>query len=126
MAKKKSGRGFTMAAEMRNLLEKQPGLSGREATEALKEKFPGQSINEGSASVAFSEARKKLGITKGRKKVVRKKRPASTRATATSSSQSGAVTFDQIEAAQKFSRSVGGTQQALDAIKAWQKLESGM
>ncbi len=126
MAKKKSGRGFTMAAEMRNILEEQPGLSGREATEALKKKFPGQSINEGSASVAFSEARKKLGITKGRKKVVRKKRPSSTRTKAASPAQSGSVTFDQIEAAQKFSRSVGGTQQALEAIKAWQKLESGM
>lgn len=70
MAKKAGSSDFNMSAEIRNLLAENKDMTGREVVNALRERFPKQSINEGSASVAFANARRKLGIN-----TVRKKRP---------------------------------------------------
>lgn len=70
MAKKAGSGDFNMSAEIRNLLAENKTMTGREVVNALHEKFPKQTINEGSASVAFANARRKLGIN-----TVRKKRP---------------------------------------------------
>ena len=74
MAKKSSSSGgveFNMAEEIRQLLEKDQSLTGRQVIDALKAKFPKQSINENSCSVAVVNARRKMGIS-----VIRKRRPA--------------------------------------------------
>lgn len=68
---KRSSSGFNMAAEIRTLLGENRDLSGREVIEALRTKFPKQTINPNSCSVAFAHARRDLGI-----RTVRKKRPA--------------------------------------------------
>lgn len=71
MAKRGQASGeFNMAKEIRSLLTANKNLTGREVVEQLKKKFPKQSINDGSCQVAFANARKKLGLSK-----VRKKRP---------------------------------------------------
>jgi hypothetical protein len=74
MAKKSSSSGgvdFNMAEEIRQLLEKDQSLTGRQVIDALKAKFPKQAINENSCSVAVVNARRKMGIS-----VIRKRRPA--------------------------------------------------
>ena len=79
---KKARSDFNMAEEIRTLLRKKRSLTGPEVYAALTEKFPGQEINKSSCGVAFSDARKKLGIKGGRrrksgaKQTVVKKRPA--------------------------------------------------
>ena len=61
MAKKT---GFNMAAELRGLLKSNKKMTGNEAYNALKKKFPGQKINKSSCLVAFTNARGKLGVSK--------------------------------------------------------------
>lgn len=123
MAKKASARrgGFTMAVEVREILKESPNLSGREALERIKEKFPNQKINENSFGVAFSGARKKLGIAKGRKKV-RRRRPAATQAR-----QAAPVSVDieTLKAARTYLTQVGDADRAISAIKQLQTLQIG-
>lgn len=112
MAKKKARGDFNMAAEVRNVLRENRKLSGPEVYAALKEKFPNQKINENSLSVAFSAARKKLGIKGGRrrkgraKRTVRKKVPSTPR-----------LNMDALQAAAKFVSAVGDADKAVAAIK---------
>lgn len=114
--KTRSKAGFNMAEEVRNLLKKNPKLTGPEVFAALKKKFPRQKINENSCGVAFSGARKKLGIKSGRrrkkgaKRTVVKRRPA-------------AVKVDDLQAAAKFLSEVGDADKAIAAIKQVQALQ---
>lgn len=125
MAKKKRARGdFNMAAEVRELLKQNPAMTGKEVYEALSKKFPRRSINENSCGVAFSTARKTLGITKGRKRrrrkagkkkvAVRKKRPAATAAS---------IDVGTLQAAAKFLSEVGNPDKALAAVRQVQSLQ---
>ena len=61
---KKAATDFNMAEEIRLLLSKDPKMTGREVESALKKKFPRKKINPNSCGVAFSNARKKLGLRK--------------------------------------------------------------
>jgi hypothetical protein len=61
---------FNMAEEIRSLLKTNRNMSTRDIINAIREKFPKQTINENSCSVAVVYARRKMGIT-----VVRKRRP---------------------------------------------------
>jgi len=61
---KKAAADFNMAEEIRLLLTKDPKMTGREVESALKKKFPRKKINPNSCGVAFSNARKKLGLRK--------------------------------------------------------------
>ncbi len=61
---KKTAAEFNMAEEIRALLNKDSGMTGREVESALKKKFPRKKINPNSCGVAFSNARKKLGLRK--------------------------------------------------------------
>jgi hypothetical protein len=70
MAKRESSE-FNMAEEIRALLKENKKLTGREVFNALKEKFPKQPINQNSCTVAFSNARKSMGL-----RSVRRPRPA--------------------------------------------------
>ncbi len=122
MAKKKSASGFNMAAEIRSLLRQNRSLSGSEVYAALKKKFPRQRINESSCGVAFSGARKTLGIAQkktGRKrtiakKTVRKMKPAAA---------AQAVDMVTLQAAAKFVSEVGGAEKAIAAIRQLRSLQ---
>ena len=122
MARKKSATKFNMAAEIRSLLKQNRALSAREVYEALKKKFPRQSINESSCGVGFSGARKKLGISQtktGRKrkmdkKTVRKMKPAAT---------AQAVDMATLQAAAKFVSEVGNAEKAIAAIRQLRALQ---
>lgn len=118
MAKKKASSNFNMAAEVRKLLGENPKLTGSEVYTALKERFPRQKINKDSCGVAFSAARKKLGIAggrrrkKGAKRSVVKKRPVAQ-----------SVKVDDLQAAAKFLSVVGDAEKAIAAIKQVQALQ---
>ena len=53
---------FNMAAEIRGLLTQNPKLTGREVEAAIRKKFPRRKFNSSSCQVAFSIARKQLGL----------------------------------------------------------------
>jgi hypothetical protein len=121
MAKKRSASGFNMAAEIRGLLTQNRDLSGKEVYAALKKKFPKEGINESSCGVAFSGARKKLGISakRGKKRktaktTVRKMKP-------TAAAQ--AVDLTALQAAAKFVSEVGDAEKAIAAIRQLRSLQ---
>jgi hypothetical protein len=119
MAKKKSASGFNMAAEIRGLLEENRDLSGKDVYTALKKKFPRKGINESSCGVAFSGARKKLGITqprrgKKRKTAVVKLKPAAAALK---------VNLNALQAAAKFVSEVGDADKAIAAIRQLRSLQ---
>ncbi len=122
MAKKKSASGFNMAAEIRGLLEENRSLSGSEVYVALKKKSPRQRINESSCGVAFSGARKTLGISQKRagkkrkaaKQTVRKLKPAAA---------AQAVDMATLQAAAKFVSEVGDAEKAISAIRQLRSLQ---
>ena len=121
MAKKKAAGQINMAEEIRNLLKENGKLSGKEVVSALKKKFPKQKINKASCGVAFSTARKQLGLSKGRpkkrkggaKKVMRKK-PAAV-----------SVDLAALGVAAQFVSKAGSEEQALAAIRQLRALQVG-
>ncbi|MFQ5732934.1 MAG: hypothetical protein ACE5KM_13420 [Planctomycetaceae bacterium] len=121
MAKKRSSSSINMAAEIRALLKANRAMSGREVYEALTKKFPKQKINENSCSVAFSGARKKLGIKvkrkrkRGAKKTVVRKRAAAARK----------IDLAALQAAARFVSQVGDADRAIDAIRQVRLLQVG-
>lgn len=118
MAKKKSARDddFNMAEEIRKLLTADPSLGSRKVFETLVETFPGRSINRNSCNVAFSHARRKLGIKpKGRgAKAVR--RPGRGRSAGITAS-TGVVDLALLKSASKFLAEAGSSQNAINAIQ---------
>ena len=107
---KKARSDFNMAEEVRNLLRENRNLTGPEVRAALKKNFPRQKINKNSCGVAFTGARKKLGIKGGRrrksgaKQTVIKARPAP-------------VSIERLQAAAKFVGEIGDADKAIAAIK---------
>lgn len=71
MAKKSD---FNMSKAIRDLLERNPKMTGTEVYNALKKKNPRRSINRGSMGVAFTNARQKLGISAPKKSSKRAKK----------------------------------------------------
>ena len=119
MAKKKKS-GFNMAAEIRALLEADNNLSGKDVEAALKKKFPRERINSNSCGVAFSNQRKKLGLSRGGKKSVRKKRPGRTAAARPAVS----VDLSALQAAKHLLAACNGDDQmALAAIRQLNSLQ---
>ena len=124
MAGKKSAGEFNMAAEIRKLLRQSRSLSAREAMEALKMNFPGQTINSNSYGVAYYGARKALGIkskrrrskkkTEGTSKLVRKRVPAKT---------VQAADLNALQAAAKYVSEVGDASKAIEAIRQLHALQ---
>ena len=118
MAKKKASRSeFNMAAEIRALLTKDPSLSGRQVVEGLEGKFPGRRINRNSASVAFSTARRQLGIVGSRKKTVRRRKPGRNGLAAPG------MSLTALQAARKLIAEVGGAEVAMAAIRHVESLQ---
>lgn len=123
MAKKKAVRGeFNMSAEIRNLLQGNPSLSSRQVFEALKEQFPDQEINRNSCNVAFSHARRKLGIKKGAKRAVRRRRPGAA-PVAVAALAGGSLNLDLLQAARALLTKAGSAEAAVQAIKQLQSLQ---
>ena len=130
MAKKRSrGGDFNMSEELRKIIRENRRITFLEAHALLQQKFPGENINENSASVAFYNARRKVGVKqpvgkkattkkrstgrkKGTKRTVRRKRPT-------------AQTLDisTLQAAAKFVSDVGDAEKAMAAIKQVQSLQ---
>ncbi len=120
MAKRAGKGGFVMAAEIRNLLEADNGLTGPQVVAALQKKFPSQEINRNSASVAFAHARKALGIAstrkvKRRRRPVRRGRPLNVSAPATPA----AINLEILQAAKALLQKCSG-----DAATATSALKS--
>ncbi len=112
MAKKKSGT-FVMSREIKNIVRKDPNLKGREVVEVLQKKFPKEEINVKSAAVAFSNARKSLGIGGSNA-------PSNVY---TSRKTSGSGDVAALKAARDFVNSVGSTKSALAAIQQLEELQ---
>jgi hypothetical protein len=121
MAKKKTVRrsDFNLSAEVREIVRKNRKFTGKDALKALKAKFPKQSINENSFGVAYSGARKQLGLIKGRK--VRRRKPAARSTSKKALSQS--VDMSALQAARKYLAEVGDADAAIAAIKQLQSLQ---
>ena len=56
--------GISRSQEIRTLVEANKEIKGAEVMAALRDKFPKMQLNEKSCMVAYSNARKKLGLTK--------------------------------------------------------------
>ncbi len=128
MAKKKATRGeFNMSAEIRNLLQSNPNQSSREVFEALQAAFPEQEINRNSCNVAFSHARRKLGIKGGGARAVRRRRPGTRTVTSsvTSSATAGSFNIELLAAARDLLSKAGSSEAAVQAIKQLQSLQIG-
>jgi len=125
MAKKKSAKGdFNMSQEIRNLLEENPKLSSREVLEQLQTRFPEQAINKNSCNVAFSHARRRLGIRGGSKRSVKMKRPAAARAARVATAASAeSVNITLLKAARKFLAEAGSSSAAISAIQQVEALQ---
>jgi hypothetical protein len=118
MAKKKASRGeFNMASEIRALLTRDPSLTGRQVVEGLASKFPGRRINENSCSVAYSTARRQLGIVSSRKKSVRRRKPGR------NGQASASMSLTALQAARKLIAEVGGAEVAMAAIRQVDSLQ---
>jgi hypothetical protein len=120
MAKKKASRSdFNMSSEIRQLLEEDRNLNSREVFEKLQEKFPGRTINRNSCNVAFSQARRRMGIRPGSGRTVRRRRPGMR----TASAQTGALDFTLLKAAREFIAQAGSPGAAISAIEQIQELQ---
>lgn len=129
MAKKKAARAdFNMSAEIREMLEADASLSGRQVLEALQAKFPDQEINANSCNVAFSNARRKLGIRRsGKKAVVRRPRPAVAARSAGRAAVTApaSVSLDALKAACELVAKAGGTEAAIGIVRSLAALKLG-
>ena len=125
MAKKKTAGEFNMAEEIRRLLRASRKMAGKDVYRALVAKFPNQTINEGSCGVAFSNARKLLGISTGLKKKVVKKKVAKRRIAKkqTAAQATVAVDIPTLQAAAKCVSEIGGADKAIAAIKQLKTLQ---
>lgn len=119
MAKKRAAGGINMAAEIRSILRENRSLSGNDVVAALKKKFPNETINESSAGVAFSNARRKLGIKPkrrrgpGKRTVVQKRVPKA----------APKVDFATLQAAAKFVSEIGNADKAIEAVRQVRSLQ---
>jgi hypothetical protein len=121
MAKKATKRGgFNMSATVRDVLSENRELTGREVEAEVRKRYPKEKINPKSLNVAFTNARQKLGISKKRKSV-RKRKPSTTPAARTT----GKVDMSALQAARKFVAEVGDADQAMEAVRQLKTLQIG-
>lgn len=121
MAKKGTRKGgFNMSATIRDILQENPNLSGKEVEAELKKRHPGQKLNPNSLSVAFSAARQKLGITK-KKRSVRRRKPAAGGA----ARNPQALDMSTLQAARRFVAEVGDVDRAVEAVRQLGTLQVG-
>lgn len=133
MAKKGAAGGFNRTEEIRKLLKRNPNLKLADVMESLQKGFPKESQNKNSCSVAFYNVRRELGISSsrgnsssrgkkarkkaGKRSVVRRKRPATSRGKAPD--------LEALQAAAKFVAQVGDADKAVQAIRQLSSLQIG-
>lgn len=146
MGKKKAAdgesSGFNMSSSIRDILTENARLNSREVIEELMKRFPTETINKNSANVAFSNARRKLGIKSGRHRKVRMRKPdavspgsyqlnmmrgsrSESQGMPRSASRHEMLDFDTLKAAKKFISEVGSAEKALQALQQIQSLQIG-
>src|SRR5690606_17266645 len=101
------------------VLKENPKLSANEVEAEVKKQHPGQKINSGSLSVSFSNARKALGIAKGKKRSVKRRKPSA------SGRANGTVDMAALQAARKNVAEVGDVDAALKAVRQLRTLQVG-
>lgn len=122
MAKKATkGKGFNMSAAVRDVLSENRKLSGREVEAEVRKRHPKEKINPKSLSVAFTNARQKLGISRKRKSV-RKRKPS---AVAAAARTTGKLDMSALQAARKFVAEVGDADKAMEAVRQLKTLQIG-
>jgi hypothetical protein len=109
-----------MSAAVRDVLQENPNLTGKEVEAEVKKKHPGQKINSSSLTVAFSNARRDLGITKGKKRTVKRRKPS-----ARGPKTNAVVDMAALQAARKYVSEVGDVDAALDAVRQLKTLQIG-
>ena len=119
MAKKKSAGGFNMSQAIRDILKENSKLSGKEVKDVLSAKHPSAKINDNSFSVAYYNARNKLGISSSR----RRRRKSAGAAKGTRPAMRPRVDLSTLQSARKFLAEVGNADAALEAIKQVQALQ---
>ena len=125
MAKKRAAGDFNMAKEIRALLSSNRNLTGKEVFLALVDKFSNQTLNEASCGVAFSNARKQLGISVGLEKRTVKKKIVKRKIAATKAAAPVAAVVDlpTLQAAAKFVSEIGSADRVIAAIKQLKTLQ---
>lgn len=124
MAKKSSGPN--MSEEIRKFLGTKPSATNSEIFDYLVKKFGKGKFNEASCGVAASNQRKKLGISKGKRKAVRKAKPAAARRGRPPMVTGVAVNLDALKAAKSLLSAVGGDEaSAVSAIRQLSSLQIG-
>jgi len=78
MAEKVDGEKFNLATEVRRIVTKNPELKTPQVLERLQKKYSDREFNKGSLVVAFSFARKQLGIGRGEAPQKNGRQPAAT------------------------------------------------
>jgi len=134
MAKKKAGSdGFSMAQAIRTELEANSALTMADCREAILAKNPGIEFKQTSFGVAFSNARKKLGLKplRGGGKKVRRAKPSAAAASRPAAAVSKpaasgkSVSFEHLQAARKCVAEIGDAENAIAAIQQLQTLQLG-
>ena len=86
--------GINNSQEMRSIVEANKEITGAEAMAVLRGKFPKQTFNVESCLVAYSNARKKFGLTKTVVKLPASGRPHSRAASAAAPTAAVAGSLD--------------------------------
>lgn len=121
MAKKKAVRtDFNMSEAIRQLLTENPAQSSREIYDALSANYPDQTINRNSCNVAFSHARRKLGLQKGAVKKVVKRKPSTSASVSTSHS---GLNYSVLQSAKDLLKHAGSAEAAIEAIQQLESLQ---
>lgn len=126
MAKKKAARdGFNMAQAIRDELTANNSLTLKECLAAVQAKYPDQPINPNSFGVAFSNQRAKLGLKsrRGRRKMVRRRKPGPGRPPLAAVSRP--VNLEHLQAARKFVAEIGDADTAIAAVRQLATLQIG-
>jgi hypothetical protein len=128
MAKKAGKSGFVMSTEILELVRADNSLTGKQVIEALEKKYPKAEINRNSASVAFSNARRELGLNVGRK-VKRRRRPVGRSRTGAATPAPVAATtvdLDMLKAAKELLQKCNGdAATAASALRSVAALQMG-
>lgn len=116
-----------MSEEIRKILGSKPQATNSDIYEQLVKKFGKGKFNEASCGVAASNQRKRLGISKGKRKAVRKAKPkANVGRPAKTIVGTTSVDLDALKAAKSLLAAVQGDEQAaVSAIRQLNSLQIG-
>lgn len=114
---------WNMAAAIRTELEANPRLSLSECREAVQAAHPKQTINVNSFGVTFSNQRKRLGISPGKRKARKGVSRAAVRVTAPTTAPVAGNGEAVLVACRDLIAAAGGVEQAQAAIDMVKRLQ---